>query len=320
MISVKNQNDLQSPFDLVLFPSLGLFYKDKRPGVLVKYLTGTEENILTAPYLASTGEALDITLHKVILNEGVNVDDLLVGDKNAILLYLRSTSYGDSYPLHITCPKCNKTGNTSFNISEMEAKDIVNMPDEHGEYYYIMPKMKLNGEPVVVKFRPLTVADEKKINYEIEMSKENSRSISKSITIKYKHQITSINGNTDTEFISQTSKSFPIKDSSALRAYIEKVEPGINTRVNLKCENCYQSFYEKFPIDSNFLSLPADYKNILWEECFLLSYYSQGGVSRDEAMHMSTAERRWRIERISEEIKKKNEAEKRSSEAAGRKK
>jgi hypothetical protein len=320
MIKVKNQQDLQSPFDLVQFPSLGLFYKDKTPGVLVKYLSGVEENILTAPSLATTGEALDITLNSVILNEGIDPNDLLIGDKNTILMYLRSTSYGDSYPVFINCPKCNQSGQTSFNISSMNAKDIIEMPDEHGEYYYIMPRMKIKGEPVIVKFKPLTVADEKKINYEIEMEKTNPRSLPKAITIKYQNQITSINGNTNKEFIAKASSSFPIKDSSLLRAYMDRLEPGIDSKITLTCEKCMHTFNDDFVIGSDFLGLTPEYKNVLWEECFLLSYYSNGGVSRDEAMKMSTAERRWRIERISEEINRKNEAEKKASEAAARKK
>jgi len=320
MIRLKNPQDLQSPFDLVQFPSLGLFYSDKRPGLLVKYMTGIEENILTAPTLAATGEAMDIALNSVIMNADVDVNSLLVGDKNMILMYLRSTSYGDSYPVHITCPSCKQTGQTSFNISSMNAKDIVELPDENGEYSYMMPKMKIKGEPVVVKFRPLTVADEKKINYEIEMEKQDPRALPKAITIKYKTQITSINGNSDKEYIAQVSSKFPIKDSSMLRAYIDRLEPGIDSKITLTCEKCNHSFYEDYYINSDFIGLTPEYKNVLWEECFLLGHYSQGAVSRDEAMNMTTAERRWRIERISEEINRKNDAEKKASEAAARKK
>ncbi len=319
MIKIKNKEDLKAPFDLVQFPSLGLFYKDKKPGVLVKYLSGIEENILTAPALASVGDALDIALDCVIMNEDVNVENLLVGDKNAILLYLRSTSYGDKYPVFITCPKCSMTGESSFNISSMEAKDIVELPDDNGEYSFKMPKMSLRGSAVVVKFRPMTVADEKKINYEIEVEKQNPRSLPKAVTIKYKNQITAINEITDKNQIAKLVSTFPIKDSTALRNYMEKMEPGISTKVELQCEKCQHSFYENFKIDSGFLGLTPEYKNILWEENFLLTYYSLGGVSRDEAMNMSTAERRWRIERISEEIKKKNEAEKKAAEASARK-
>lgn len=319
MIRLKNPDDLQSPFDLVQFPSLGLFYKDKTPGVLVKYLSGVEENILTAPSLVSTGEAMDIALNSVILNEGIDVNQLLIGDKHAILMYLRSTAYGDAYQVHITCPKCTLTGKTEFYISSMMAKDIVEMPDEHGEYYFIMPKMKIQGQPVIVKFKPRTVADEKKINYEIEMEKQNPRALPQSITIRYKNQVTSINGNDNPEYISKVSSNFPIKDSLALRSYMDRVEPGIDSKISLTCEHCQHSFNDDFNIDSDFLGLTPEYKNVLWEECFLLSYYSQGGVSRDETMRMSTAERRWRIERISEEINRKNEAEKKASEAAARK-
>lgn len=318
MFDLKNPNDLKAPFDLVQFPSLGLFYQDKRSGVLVKYLSGTEENILTAPSLAATGWAMNMALDSLIMDKGVNVDELLVGDRNAILMYLRSTSFGDQYPVQISCPKCNDTGQTHFYISSMAAKDIVELPDDNGEYTYVMPKMKIDKKPVEIKFKPLTVFDERNILYEIEMEKYNRKALPKHITIKYKHQIVSINGIKDKEYITKVSTRFPIEDSAALRSYIERIEPGIDSKVRLQCQHCQYSFLEDFKIDAEFLGLTPEYKNSLWEQNFLLTYYSNGGVGRDEAMDMSTAERRWRIERIKEEIDKKNEAEKKAHEAASR--
>ena len=79
-------SNLTAPFDLVVFPSMGLFYKNKKQHILVRYLTGIEENILTSPMLDEYGIALDMALKNVVLDQDVNIDDLLVGDKNAILM------------------------------------------------------------------------------------------------------------------------------------------------------------------------------------------------------------------------------------------
>lgn len=316
---LKNTEDLKNFFDLVQFPSLGIFYEDKRPAVFVKYISGIEENILSSPTLSDTGLALDMALDRLIMDQGVDVGKLLICDRDAILLFLRVTSYGDDFHLNITCPSCSETGKTSFKISSMTAKDIYEWPDEKGEFHYVMPKMKINNQPVIVNFKPLTVNDEKMLAWRIEGSKQNSRSLPKDVTLKYQSQITSINGNTDPDYIAKASANFPIKDSASLRTYMDRVEPGINNSVRLTCSHCRKSFVEKFPINGHFLGITPEYKEVLLEEAFLLGNYSQGAVSRDEAMNMATAERRWRIERIGEEKKRQNEAEKKASEAASRK-
>ena len=113
----------------------------------------------------------------------------------------------------------------------------------------------------------------------------------------------------DKDFISKVVAEFPLKDSSALRKYINKVEPGINSKVRLTCSNCLHSFVEDFDINKNFLGITPEHKSNLWEESFLLWYHSQGGIGRGDVFKMSTAERRWGIQRIIEELDKKHKAE-----------
>ncbi len=310
--------NLTAPFDLVMLPSMGLFYEHKKPYVLVSYLTGKEEDILTNPMLAEYGLALDMALENLILDDDIELNKLLVGDKNAILLFLRATAYGPTFDIQIMCQKCDQLGKTSFDISQLTAKDLIVMPDEMGEYTFILPKMRIKGNQVIVKFRPLTYADEKKIKQQDKQQQERKPGLSVSTTLKYFHQITSINDETDKEMIMNVIKKMPIKDSTSLRMYIEKVEPGINSTVSLQCPHCKHTMRENFDVNNNILSLPAEYKNSIWEECFLLWYYSKGGLTRDMTFNISTAERRWSIERIREEIQKKHDAEKKANEQSQR--
>lgn len=311
--------DLESPFDLVMFPSMGLFYADHRQGVMVRYLTGREENVLTSPMLIENGQALDFALQSVILEKELDIDKLLISDKNAIILFLRATAYGTDYQLIMNCPHCHQTGKTSFDITAMEAKDILVPPDENGEFQFALPKMKINGEKVKIKFRPLTYGDEKVMKINDAYSGYIQPGLSQSITIRYKTQITSVNGISDPDFIDKVIKKMPINDSTAFHTYMDKVEPGINNLVSLRCPNCTYVTQERFNIDGSFLGLTPEYKNVLWEESFLLWYYSQGGVTRNETFKMATAERKWAIQRINEEIQKKNEAEKKAQESSNRK-
>ena len=314
MFNLKNNNHLESPFDVVRLPSGGNFYPNKKSTLFVRYLTGIEENIFTSPGVFESDCFDSFILESVIMDKDININDLLSCDKQAIYLYLRLTSFGDKYQLLITCPKCGMSGETFFRISDIESNDNLIQPDENGQFHFVMPKMKLDNKLVSISFRPLTVFDEQEINKELKNGK-----INKSISTKYRYQIQSINNISDKNIIAKLISKFPIKDSSALKEYMEKVEPGINSDINLKCKHCQQYTKEKMNFDSNFLGLTPEYKNKLWEEIFLLLYYGEGGFSKTEACKLSTSERRWYLQRIIEEKEKKNKAESEASEAANRK-
>lgn len=315
MFNLKNSQHLESPFDVVILPSGGYFYPNKKSSLFVRYLTGIEENMFTSPGIFESDYFDTMILDSVIMDKDINVNEILSGDKQAIYLYLRLTSFGDKYPLLITCPKCGQTGETSFRISDIESKDVLAQPNENGVFHFVMPKMKLDDKPVVISFKPLTVIDEQEIAKEIKLGGK----INKSTSIKYRYQINAINDISDKNAIAKIISKFPIKDSSALKEYMEAVEPGINPNVNLKCKHCNQYSKEKITIDSKFLGLIPEYKSKLWEEIFLLLYYGEGGFSKTSATKLSTSERRWFLQRIIEEKEKKNKAETEASEAASRK-
>lgn len=319
MFKLKNPQDIKAPFDLVQFPSMGLFYPDKRTGVLVKYLSGVEEQILTAPMLYYTGIAFDMALDSLIMEEGVVVDDLLVCDRNSIILFLRYTGYGDGYPINITCPSCGETGETKFSISSMEGRDIKVMPDEEGCYSYKLQNLKINNEPVVVRFSPMRVRDEKIYLHALEQHKSNPRAIPIDITLKYKLQIRSINNIKDDDFIEKVISNMPFIDSQALRNYMEKIEPGIDSKVTITCDKCTHRYIEEYPINTDFFGITPEYKNVILEEMFLLEHYSEGNVGPSDSLIMATNERRWRLQRLADEINKRNSAQERASKAGGKK-
>lgn len=316
MLNLKNDKHLESPFDVIHLPSGGNFYPNKKSSLYVRYLTGIEENMFTSPGVFESDYFDTMILDSVVMDKDVNVNELLSCDKQAIYLFLRLTSFGDKYPLLITCPKCGQTGETSFRISEIEAKDVIAQPNENGQFHFVMPKMKIDDKPVIISFKPLTVINEQDIAREL---KSGIGKVNKATSTKYRYQIQAINDISDKSVIAKMITKFPIKDSAALKEYMEMVEPGIDSNVNLKCKNCQQFTREKIVIDSSFLGLVPEYKNKLWEEIFLLFYYGEGGVSKTEATKMSASERRFFLQRIIEEKEKKNKSESEASEAASRK-
>ena len=310
-----NLENFESDFDMLHLPSQGLFYPNKNSSLLIKYLTAREENILTSPALAENGRALKMVLDSVIIDKDICVDDLLVADKDAIILFLRSTAYGDTFPLEFECVNCGKKVETPFKISSLESIDLTRFPNEKGEYEYELPISKKK-----IKFKPLRVAEEVELEKLIESKKKYvyNTEFKESITLRYLSQLTEFDGNTDKKQIESLIKKMPLKDSISLRTYIEKNEPGINKKISLKCPMCLTEYYDTLRIGSEFLGLQPEYKQNIKEEIFLLGYYGKG-ISRDSALRMSVSDRRWNIQRISEEIEKKNKAEEDASKKANSK-
>lgn len=294
---------LKVPFDEIYLPSMGLFYKNPTTNIKVRALTGYDEILLSSPYLAQTGNAIRLLMNNVILDCDLEYDDLLVCDRDAIMLFIRSVTFGDEVEMDFTCPECNYQSKGSFNISQIEAKEILVPPNENGEFEFLVPSSLNSENPIQINFSPLRIRNS-------HLAKD------KTLMSRYLSQITSINGVSDKEFIKKYLKTMKIKDSKSLREFMEKVEPGFEETTMHHCPSCEFAFKDIIKIEDNFLELPSDHRNTVNEECFLAFYYSKGGITRNEAYEMATIDRRWTINRISEEIEKQNKAEKAAVEKA----
>jgi hypothetical protein len=96
---------------------------------------------------------------------------------------------------------------------------------------------------------------------------------------------------------------------------MDRVEPGFEETTMHHCPSCDFAFKDTINIDENFLTLPSTHRNTVNEECFLAYYYGKG-ITRNQAYEMTTIDRRWTINRISEEIEKQNKAEKAAADKA----
>jgi hypothetical protein len=295
---------LKVPFDEILLPSMGLFYSNGISNIKVRALTGYDEIMLCSPALSHSGNAIKILLNNVILERDLNYEDLLLCDRDAILLFLRSITYGDNMEMNFICPQCKEESKGVYIISSTEAKEMVIQPNEFGEFEYILPSSIKKENPIQINFTPIKVSQYNLIK-------------DKQLMSRYRTQITSVNGNSDKKFIFKFLKTMPIKDSSNLREYMDKVEPGFEEIHIHDCPNCNHEFKDIIRIDESFMSLDANYRNTVNEECFLAYYYGKG-ISRNEAYEMPVIDRRWTINRISEEVEKKNKAEQEAAEKAKR--
>ena len=142
-------------YDKVKLPSKGLAYKSKKDSLKVAYLTAYDENMILSPGLYEDGSFLTKLLEAKILDE-FNPNNLLPGDRDAIVIWLRATGYGNEYPITVTDPDTGKEFNTTFDLSTIKYKPFNLKADEDGYFDFTLP---VSGD--VIKFKFLTIADHK---------------------------------------------------------------------------------------------------------------------------------------------------------------
>ena len=153
-----NDVDPNVQYDVIQLPSNGQCYKNKVDRVPVAYLTAYDENIITSPNLYKDGLVIDFLLKNKIVNKEINVDDLVTGDVDAIVLFLRATSYGPDFPIVVNDPQSGEQIETTVDLTTLKPKEFTLVGDENGWFEYITPIKKDK-----IKFRYLTRKMEKQL-------------------------------------------------------------------------------------------------------------------------------------------------------------
>lgn len=223
-----SQPNYNSPFDVIPLPSEGKLYKSKKSSVKVSYMTTADENILTSPNLIKSGEFLEILINRKVLEPELRYKDLNVGDRNAIMLWLRATGYGEIYPVTIF-DENNEPFDTEINLNELKTKPLGAEPDSEGLFDFIMPLSKS-----VVKFRFLTCGDIDDIESKVEIDKKNELPINNSNTYGMEAMIVEVNGSRDRELIKNFVSNLRIKDAKDFMDYAEKIESGVDLNITVQ--------------------------------------------------------------------------------------
>jgi len=215
--------EFKLPTETVDLPSKGLLYSEDNPlssgQVEIKYMTAKEEDILTNQNYIQNGTVLDKLLKSLIVSD-INYNDLLIGDKNAIMIAARILGYGAEY-------KFTYNGKEEVvNLSEIENKPIDESLYTKGlnEFNFTLPTSKNE-----VTFKFLSHGDETKISQELEGLKKLKKEGSPELTTRLKHMITSVNGETDNKIIREfVDTAFLARDARAFREYIQKIQPDVD--------------------------------------------------------------------------------------------
>lgn len=215
--------NLNLPHDVVPLPSGGIFYKNKKKSVKVGYLTATDENMLID--IATSGNIKEGITSSLIRNKlyenDMKPDDLLEGDIEAILIFLRNTSFGSEYTLNINDPDTGKPFSFTTTLDELNIKKTNVKPDENGTFTTILPKTGVS-----VRLKPLTFGEQLEIE---KMSDTYPKGrIPPRVTWRLMKQIVDVNGNTDRNSIATFVDTLPIMDSKYIRNFLNENEPKLD--------------------------------------------------------------------------------------------
>ena len=217
-------SELKFPTEEVELPSKGLIYPEDSPlssgKVEIKYMTAKEEDILSNQSFIKKGIVLEKLLRSVIVSKDVNVDDLVVGDKNALLIATRILGYGKDYEVTIAGQ------NYTIDLSELNNKEFDDSLITKGvnEFSYTLPSTN-----VAITYKVITGRDEKAIDREIAGLKKINKEASPELSTRLKHMITSIDGKTERKDIREfVDNHLLARDSRAFRTHISETQPDVD--------------------------------------------------------------------------------------------
>ena len=217
-------NAYKFPTEMVELPSKGYFYPEGHPlasgKVEVKYMTAKEEDILTSQNLIEQGIVIDKLLESLVIDKKININDMLVGDKNAIMVASRVLGYGKDYEFAYDGEE------QSVDLSKLEPVDIDFTKYTKGvnEFTFELPSSKRS-----LTFKLLTGEDEKNIALEIAARRKISKEQSFELTTRLKKMLLSVDGNSTQAYINNfVDNEFLSRDSFAFRQHLEDITPDVD--------------------------------------------------------------------------------------------
>jgi len=214
------------PTEIVELPSKGLLYPKDSPlasgTIEMKYMTAKEEDILTNQNYIEKGVVIDKLLQSLIIDKTIDYNQILVGDKNALLIAARILGYGAEYEFNYGGEK------EIIDLSSLDNKEIDEDLFKEGknEFAYTLPTSNKN-----ITFKLMTHGDETKLEQEIKGLKKINKNSSPELSTRLKYMITSIDGDSDTKSIRAfVDNAFLARDSRAFRKYVAEIQPDVDLK------------------------------------------------------------------------------------------
>ena len=239
------ENKHKFPTETIELPSKGLIYPEDNPlssgKVEMKYMTAKEEDILSNQSYISNGTVLDKLLKALIVSK-VNYNDLIVGDKNAIMIAARVLGYGKDYEFQL------KGESVKIDLSILDNKEFDESLITRGlnEFSYTLP-----SSGAMLTYKLLTHKDEMAIEAELKGLKKVNKNASYDVSTRMKYMILSVNGDDDKKTIREfVDVYFLASDARALRKHIQLIQPDVNLRTQVELNDGVEDV--EVPITVNF--------------------------------------------------------------------
>jgi glutaredoxin len=246
--------------EIIKLPSRGKFYPKSHPfhnkeEIEIRLLTSRDEDLLTSKSALKSGEILNMLTKEILIDKSVDINTLLSGDRDAIMIYTRLLSMGTEYKAIATCKFCKTAKEYSFDLSEVPIKYSDAVPIVEGENLFSFTTPLGNK----IDFSLITVQISKEISKDLEAKEKfnkkhsNFNAIETNVTTLYKHLIKSVNNNSDTAYINKYIDEMPVRESITFKKYIKQITPTVEFVSSFYCLECGELNEEvQLEFNSNF--------------------------------------------------------------------
>jgi len=245
---------LTIPTEVVPLPSQGVIYDDNDAlsmieTIEIRAMTAREEDILTNRAFIKNKSVIVELIKSCLINKNIDPNNMIAGDRNAIMVALRITGYGQEYNVEVDCPSCRERSKQEFDLSKLPIRNLHQPPVAVGSnvFEFTLPLTKKK-----VRFKYLTGYEEKEIAIIEERMKKRGFQAGNTITTRFKYQVLSVANISDKSKVQKFCQNMPARDSLALRKFMDKNEPGIEMKQHMNCPHCFEESEVRLPMGANF--------------------------------------------------------------------
>lgn len=224
-----DNSKIKEAFDVIPLPSGGECYANKMGKIPVAYLTAYDENIIVSPNLYQNGTFLDYLLKAKILDPVINPNDLLPGDRDAIVLWLRATGYGNEFPVSVIDNETGREFNSVVDLSKIKYKEFTLKGDENGWFKFILPLSKDE-----IKFTYLSYGEIQKIN---EIEEKENISIRQKELKNISNKLLHFKNNDITKTITKQFNKRIDETIKTIDEWHDMIDPDVDTQISHKITN-----------------------------------------------------------------------------------
>ena len=246
------------PTEFVELPSGGRFYPEGHPlrgedSIEIRQMTAKEEDILTSKALLKKGVALDRVIKNIIVDKRIDPDSLIVGDRNAIIIAMRVSGYGNVYETQVSCPGCGTQQEYAFDLNDAhvyqgeDVEDLNVTVNENGTFSTRLPRTELD-----VVFKLLTGRHEKTFVAGMEADRKRKNYAERNITRQLAAMLVSVDGDSSQEAIKYLVENLPAMDSRQLRLSYRLATPNIDLTQHFECSECDHEQNMEVPLSADF--------------------------------------------------------------------